>query len=127
MTQTTDGPAVVDATGHGLLDDVETPEQQAAWDALDALTLAELDAGSRLLKASLVKAMSETTVDYERAVVVLAYLHARRADRETKPAELLRRFEQMRYSEVTAYLLDLAPKLDEGGDPDADPTGPGPA
>lgn len=106
--------------------DEPTAEQEAAWDALDALTLAELDAGSRLLKASLVKAMSETTVDYERATVILAYLHARRTDRETKPAELLRRFEQMRYSEVTEYLFSLAPK-GEGADDPAGPTEPGPA
>lgn len=99
--------------------DLQQPEAEP-WDAIDALTLAELDSGSRLLKTSIIRAVAEKTEDYERGLAIVAYLHARRTDRETKPDELLRRFTGMRYSEVADHLASLAPDADPAG-----PTAPG--
>lgn len=103
----------------GTAPDEPTPPK---FDPLDALTIAELDAGSRLLKASLVAAVAQQTPDYERALAVVGYLHARRDDRTTKPDELLRRFTAMRFSELSEHLQALAPAEDDDG---SDPTGPG--
>lgn len=101
-------------------------EAPTAFDPLDALTIAELDAGSRLLKASIVKAVTEGTPEYERAFAILAYLHERRVDRETKPDELLRRFTSMSFREAAEHLQTYGPGAAEDADRE-NPTGPGPA
>lgn len=107
-----------------LLED-QAEDDAEDWDALDELTIAELDAGSRLLKTSLIRAVAENTADYERGLAIVAYLHARRRDRTTKPDELLKRFTGMRYSELAQHLAGLKPPRTEDGEPD--PTAPGPA
>lgn len=83
-----------------------------AFDPLDALTIAELDAGSRLLKASVVAAVAEKSADYEKALAVVAYLHARRTDRTTPPPQLLAHYTAMRYSELSEALAAFAPPAD---------------
>lgn len=87
-------------------------DEPEGFDPLDALTIGELDAGSRLLKASVVAAVAEKSADYEKALAVVAYLHARRTDRTTPPAELLRRYTAMRYSELSEALAAFAPTAD---------------
>lgn len=100
--------------------EADAGDEAEPFDPLDALTIGELDAGSRLLKASLVAAVADKTPDYEKALAVVAYLHARRTDRSTPPNELLRRYTAMRYSELTDALLAFAPVAEP------DPTAPGP-
>lgn len=94
----------------GLEDDED--EDADTFDPLDALTIAELDAGSRLLKASVVAAVAEKSADYEKALAVVAYLHARRTDRTTPPPQLLAHYTAMRYSELSEALAAFAPKAD---------------
>lgn len=108
-----------------LEDLVDKQDAEDDWDALDELTIAELDAGSRLLKTSLIRAVAENTADYERGLAIVAYLHERRHDRTTKPDELLKRFTAMRYSQLAEHLASLKPLRPANGEPD--PTDPGPA
>lgn len=85
MTATVEAPPAdqeVDAQG------ADTPEREPV-DLLSVLTIDELNDGSRLLKASLIMAVTEQTQHYERALAVLAYLHARRADPGAKLAPFM--------------------------------------
>ncbi len=69
-------------------------------DPLDALTIAEIDAGSRLLRADLVGAITNGTALRWPALAVTAYLHARRTD----PAAQLATYRAMTAAELTAEL-----------------------
>lgn len=93
-------------------DQGEDQGEAAPFDPLDALTIAELDAGSRLLKASVVAAIAEKNEHYEKALAVVAYLHARRSDRTTAPAELLAGYTRLSYSELSEALASFAPPPD---------------
>lgn len=96
---------------------LELEDEPQQFDPLDALTIQELDAGSRLLKGSLIAAVAEKTERYEMGLAVVAYLHARRRDRNTPPGELLGRYTAMSYSDLTDALMEFAPP--------PDPTAPG--
>jgi hypothetical protein len=91
-----------------------------SFDPLAALTMAELDMGSRQLRASLVASITGRTADYERALAVTAWLHARRADTTAKLAPYMR----MTFTELSDALAAFAPEVDGEA---AGPTPPGPA
>lgn len=83
----------------------------ATKDPLAQLTITEVDSGSRLLKADLVTAITRGTVDRSKALAIVAFLHARRAD----PAAKLQPFVEMTYAELGDHLNELG-----GGDQDDD-------
>lgn len=101
-------------------DDPASPAPRAPFDPLAALTLAELDSGSRLLKASLVAAITERNEHYERALPIVVWLWSRKVGREVKLGELQR----MTWQQLHDQLAELSP--DEVDDPEG-PTAPGPA
>lgn len=88
----------------------ETPDPQ--HDPLDALTIAEIDAGSRLLRADLVGAVTQGTAQRWPALAVVAYLHARRGD----PSAQLTQFRAMTPPELLGELgmTTPAPVADDG-------------
>jgi hypothetical protein len=100
-------------------DDPDSPAPPAPFDPLAELTLAELDAGSRLLKASIVSAITERNEHYERALPLVVWLWERRSNPKVKLAELQR----LTWAQLHDHLAELAP---EGADPEG-PTAPGPA
>lgn len=124
MTPTTADPNLAHG-GIDLLDvepDVE-PDQlddeadpAPPYDPLAALTINELDAGSRLLKASLMASVMERTALYEKALAVVVWLHARRADRSAQLTPIL----ALTFYELNARLGALGPD-------EASPTPPAPA
>jgi hypothetical protein len=99
------------AEGHTI--DVETDDAAAGYDPLAALTIGEIDAGSRVLKASLVHAITEQSVDYSKALAVLLWLHRRRADRAAQLAPCL----DLTYEQIGVELGAL-------GDPTSGPEDP---
>jgi len=102
------------------VDDDPGPDQAAPFDPMAKLTLAELDSGSRLLRASIVAAISTQNEHYERALPIVVWLWARRSD----PTAALRSYTAMTWAELHEALAELSPK--EADDPDS-PTAPGPA
>lgn len=64
-------------------------DEPAPFDPLAALTITELDAGSRQLKTSLVAAITQQSAGYERALAIVLWLHRRRADPAAKLQPLL--------------------------------------
>lgn len=89
MTTTTDHAAVT--ADQAALDALaELDDERPAFDPLAALTIDELSAGSRQLKASLVAAVSQHSEDYERALAVTLWLHQRRADPAAQLGPLFR-------------------------------------
>lgn len=86
---TTDAPEQLDADAEALDALAELDDQPRPYDPLAELTITELDSGSRLLKASLVAAITQTSADYERALAIVLFLHRRRADPGAKLAPLL--------------------------------------
>lgn len=101
-------------------DEDQADGQAVTYDPLAALRIDELDTGSRQLRASLVAAITERTVDYERGLAVVAWLHARRED----PAAKLAPFLRLTFTELSEALAELAPDEDDDGE---GPTAPGPA
>jgi hypothetical protein len=95
-------------------DDTEADD----FDPLDLLTIAELDAGSGLLKASLVAQIVTKGAKFEASLAVLAYLLARRTDHTAKLAT----FRDMRFTELQSYLETFRPPAGT----EAGPTAPGP-
>lgn len=92
------------------------------FDPLSDLTGNEIDAGSRILGASLVKEIAEVGQQFGKAQAVVALLHARREDRSAQ----LSTYTAMKLRDLTALLEELAPSA--GADPEGlDPTGPAPA
>lgn len=93
------------------------------WDPMDELTLAELDAGSRLLKASITRAITEQTVDHEKALAVVGYLVERKRLAGTGKATSLSTWLELTYRQLHNRLETLRPDpWDEAG-----PTAPRPA
>lgn len=110
-----DGP---DSQGIDQVDADTTAPAPAPFDPLAVLTLAELDSGSRLLKASIVSAITSQNEHYERALPIVVWLWARRTDRQAQ----LEDFRRLTWGELHDRLAELAPVVDEEG-----PTAPGPA
>lgn len=73
------------------------------YDPLAALTVGELNDGSRQLKASLVAAVTGQNEHYEKALAVVLWLHARRAD----PGAGLGKFLELSFSDLTDQLMAL--------------------
>jgi hypothetical protein len=107
---------VKDTTEPDLDDQVEEPEADDRPDLLSLLTIDELNAGSRVLKASLVAAVTEKTQDYERGLAVTLYLHERRRDPKAKLAPLF----ALSFTEISERLTELADQLAK----EAAPLGP---
>lgn len=75
-----------------------------SYDPLAALTVDELHDGSRVLKASIVQAVTRVTADYERALAVVLWLHARRTD----PRAKLATYTALTFTEASEQLGELA-------------------
>lgn len=110
-------PDVVDPNlphgGIDLVDDTtdpvdDSPAESAPFDPMAELTLAELDDGSRLLKASIVSAVTERNQHYERALPVVAYLYARRTDRQVR----LQDFTGMTWEQLHQAIAEMAPGVE---------------
>lgn len=80
-----------------------TDTKQKQHDPLDALTVAEIDAGSRLLRADLVGAITQGTAQRWPALAIMAYLHARRTDHGAQLAT----YRAMTAAELSAELEGL--------------------
>lgn len=102
-------------------DDQTDPDERPKVDPLDVLTIAELDAGSRQLGASLVAQVSQRGDRYERALAVVLWLHRRRTDRSTNPDELLRQLTKLTFVQLSEQLQELAEELTEQGGGEGDP------
>lgn len=87
--------------------DIDT-DTTADYDPLAALTISELNDGSRQLKASLVAAVTQQTEHYEKALAVVLWLHTRRSD----PGAGLGRFLELSFTDLTEQLMALAPDED---------------
>lgn len=94
----------------------QAPDDAPSYDPLAELTIGEIDSGSRMLKASLVHAITERTVDYGKALAITLWLHQRRED----PAAKLQPLLALTYTELSEQLGQLSPQLDGEG-----PTPPG--
>lgn len=92
-------------------------DEQTAYDPLAALTVSELNDGSRQLRASVVAAITGQTEHYEKALAVVLWLHARR----DTPGIGLTRYLELTFTELTDELSRLGP----AGEPD--PTTPTPS
>jgi hypothetical protein len=111
-------PATTPTEGGDQVDD-DTPARPP-FDPMAELTLAELDSGSRLLKASIVEAITARTQHYERALPIVVWLWARRTDRNAQLGD----FTAMTWQQLHDRLAAMAPEA--SADPEG-PTAPGPA
>lgn len=102
-------------------DQTDPDDERPKVDPLDVLTIAELDAGSRQLGASLVAQVSQRGDRYERALAVVLWLHRRRTDRSTNPDELLRQLTKLTFVQLSEQLQQLAEQLAEQGGGEDDP------
>lgn len=95
----------------------ESTEPAAAtdWDVLSDLTGTEIDAGSRMLGASLVREISDVGKQFGEAQAVVALLHARRTDRSAQLAPFL----AMKLRDLTTHLEGLAPAKEDAEGPTA--------
>lgn len=98
------------------------------YDPLSVLTLAELDNGSRLLKADLINAITSRTEKRWEALALAAWLIERRQNPKAK----LEACRQMTSAELNAFMEEQAPLIPAPGDGDdqvdelaADPTASG--
>lgn len=80
-----------------------TPAEDDSYDPLAALTVAELNDGSRQLKASLVAAVTSQNEHYEKALAVVLWLHTRRTD----PGAGLGQFLELPFTDLTDRLVAL--------------------
>lgn len=95
-----------------LDDQAATDADEAdSFDPLAALTIDELNDGSRQLRASLVTAITQQTEHYEKALAVLLWLHKRRSEPGIGLGGLLSRS----FTSITDELQQLR---------DVDPTAP---
>jgi hypothetical protein len=96
------------------------------YDPLSVLTLAELDNGSRLIKADLIHAITAHTEKRWEAMAVAMFLLARREDPKAK----LETYRQMTPTEFGEFVDERAPMIPDPGDDEeenpADPTDSGP-
>lgn len=116
-------PVDLDGQAQAALADVD---DRPKFDPVDTLTIAELSAGSRELKADVIAVVTSDDHPLKSdALAVVAWLHARRHDRTTKPDALLREFRAMTYTELVQHLNALG-DVDGANDPES-PTAPGPA
>lgn len=88
--------------------DTDQPDETPQYDPLSALTIDELNDGSRQLKASLISAVTSQNEHYEKALAVVLWLHARRA----KPGTGLSEFLNLTFTELTDRLDQLGPDED---------------
>lgn len=68
---------------------VDEIAEPVPYDALSALTVDELNIGSRHLRGSLVATITGRTEGYEHALALVLWLHHRRADRSVSPDSYL--------------------------------------
>lgn len=104
-------------THHDSPDPDELDDDATPFDPLAALTVDEMNTGSRHLKSSLVRAVMDGTQDYERALAVVLWLHRRR----TEPGAELSHCMRLSFTDLDAALGLLAP-----AEPDR-PTTPSPS
>lgn len=91
-----------------------TPPPPADVDPLDRLTIAELDAGSRILKADMIVAITAKTMERAAALAILAWLLAKRVD----PHAQLTTYRAMTINELVATLgITEAPAPDPNAPP----------
>lgn len=93
--------------------------KKASKDPLDQLLIAELDQGSRMLKADMVAAISRGTENRWQALAIACWLLERRKDEKAK----LEPFRQLRPSELYERLgIDLDDDDQDDDEEAADPT-----